>query len=189
MPVRARGRPHEAGSVRSAIVAAADELFYEHGVTPVTLDSIARRAGVTRRTVYYHFAGKDELVVEHVRLRDRAIRESARASTVLDAFIALERLFCTRNYKGCAITNVVLSAGRVPPVVGRMTARHKAEMERWFIEECRRLKASRPERTGRQLMLLYEGAAVSARVRRDEEIPRVAHDAAQTLLRAAGVQM
>lgn len=176
------GRPRQSGAARAAILAAADRLFYERGIDAVSLDEIAKSAGVTRRTVYYHFAGKDQLVMEHVRLRDAAIKDAAKSASVLEAFDALERLFCQRDYRGCAITNVVFTGGHAPPVVGRMALRHKREMERWFIDEARRLGARQPETVGRQLAMLYEGAAASARLKRDRAIPSMARDAAEKLL-------
>ncbi len=170
-------------------MAAADALFYARGIESVSVQEIARQAGVTRRTLYYHFGGKDQLVIEHVRLRDRAIQAAAKASSILDAFTALERLFCERDYKGCAITNVVFSGGAAPPVIGRMTVRHKVEMEQWFIREVKRLRARDPEILGRQLMLIYEGAATTARIRRDRNTPRLAKDAARKLLRLHGADV
>jgi TetR/AcrR family transcriptional repressor of mexJK operon len=46
---------------RSAIVAAATELFTHSGYGDVSMDAIAAHAGVSKRTVYSHFPGKDVL--------------------------------------------------------------------------------------------------------------------------------
>lgn len=46
---------------RQAIVQAATELFLEAGYGAVSMDSIASRAGVSKRTVYSYFSGKDAL--------------------------------------------------------------------------------------------------------------------------------
>lgn len=48
---------------RSALIAAARELFLEHGVDHVTIDDIADRCDVTRRTVYRYFATRDEVAL------------------------------------------------------------------------------------------------------------------------------
>ncbi|RLU94601.1 TetR family transcriptional regulator [Streptomyces griseocarneus] len=77
---------------RERIIAAAREVFVEHGVE-ASLDLIARRAGVGNATLYRHFADRAELI-RHVtlfvlgRLADRA--EAARAEEP-DAFHALRR--------------------------------------------------------------------------------------------------
>jgi TetR/AcrR family transcriptional repressor of mexJK operon len=46
---------------RAAIVAAAAELFLHSGYGAVSMDAIAAKAAVSKRTVYCHFTGKDSL--------------------------------------------------------------------------------------------------------------------------------
>ena len=46
---------------RQAIIAAAAGLFMAHGYGAVSMDSIAREAGVSKATLYAHFASKDAL--------------------------------------------------------------------------------------------------------------------------------
>jgi TetR/AcrR family transcriptional repressor of mexJK operon len=46
---------------QAAIVAAATELFTRSGYGAVSMDAIAAKAGVSKRTVYSHFPGKDVL--------------------------------------------------------------------------------------------------------------------------------
>ena len=46
---------------RDAIVAAATELFLEHGFGDVSMDTIAAKAAVSKRTVYSHFENKEQL--------------------------------------------------------------------------------------------------------------------------------
>ncbi len=46
---------------RDAIVAAATELFLEHGFGDVSMDTIAAKAEVSKRTVYSHFENKAQL--------------------------------------------------------------------------------------------------------------------------------
>ena len=43
------------------ILDAAEELFHSFGVENTSMDHLARRAGVSKRTVYNHFATKDQL--------------------------------------------------------------------------------------------------------------------------------
>lgn len=46
---------------RLAILNAAEALFYKSGVEHTSMDQIAAQAGASKRTVYNHFATKDEL--------------------------------------------------------------------------------------------------------------------------------
>ena len=48
------------------ILSAAIELFGQYGFKTITMDDIARRAGISKKTLYQHFANKDEVVKETV---------------------------------------------------------------------------------------------------------------------------
>lgn len=50
-------------AVRDEVVRAAWELFVEHGFEATTVDQIAEAAGMSRRTFFRYFAGKDELIL------------------------------------------------------------------------------------------------------------------------------
>jgi AcrR family transcriptional regulator len=52
----------EPDRLTTAILDAAAIEFERHGFRRVTLDDVARRAGVSRMTIYRRFAGRDELV-------------------------------------------------------------------------------------------------------------------------------
>ncbi|MCL1037989.1 TetR/AcrR family transcriptional regulator [Shewanella submarina] len=49
---------------RQAILEAAREAFHEDGVHQTSMDKLAARAKVSKRTVYNHFASKEALVME-----------------------------------------------------------------------------------------------------------------------------
>lgn len=44
-------------------------LFRQYGIRSITLDEIALQLGISKKTIYEHFTGKDELVTEIVRQR------------------------------------------------------------------------------------------------------------------------
>lgn len=48
------------------ILGAAAELFSQYGFKSITMDDIARRAGISKKTLYQHFANKEEVVNESV---------------------------------------------------------------------------------------------------------------------------
>ncbi len=186
--MRVAGRPLERGAARAAIVAAADRLFYERGVATTSLEAVAESAGVTRRTLYYHFASKDVLVGEYLRARDmrsRALVTSA--GTVLGVFDRLEGLIRRSDFKGCALTNAALGEAETVVFAGAITMRHKRALRTWFIAACVSLDARSPTDLGEALMLIFDGCLVASRTRRDRAYIEAARRAVRTLLAAHGV--
>ena len=59
-----RSRSEEKGRL---ILGAARELFLEHGFSDVSMDAVTARAGVSKATVYGHFATKEELFAAVIR--------------------------------------------------------------------------------------------------------------------------
>ncbi|HXS37765.1 MAG TPA: TetR/AcrR family transcriptional regulator [Flavipsychrobacter sp.] len=48
------------------ILSASVELFRQYGFKTITMDDIARRGGISKKTLYQHFANKSEIVNESV---------------------------------------------------------------------------------------------------------------------------
>ena len=48
------------------ILSASVEMFSQYGFKTITMDDIARRAGISKKTLYQHFANKQEVVQESV---------------------------------------------------------------------------------------------------------------------------
>lgn len=66
-----RRTKEEAEKTRSAILTAAEHLFLNRGVAHTSLDQIARKAGVTRGAIYWHFQNKAHLfheILNQIRL-------------------------------------------------------------------------------------------------------------------------
>jgi TetR/AcrR family transcriptional repressor of mexJK operon len=66
------GRPRKAAS-RDAILSAAHDLFLRHGYERTSMDRVAEAARVSKPLVYRHFADKNELFLEALRLRSESL--------------------------------------------------------------------------------------------------------------------
>jgi AcrR family transcriptional regulator len=85
---------------REAIARAAAELFSAHGFDAVSVQQVARQAGVSRQTVFNYFPTKEDMLFD----RDAevagallaAVRERGRDTSVVDAYRAHTRAFWTR---------------------------------------------------------------------------------------------
>ena len=53
--------PRDSAETRKRILNAANRLFYAQGIRAVSVDAVAEKAGVTKKTLYYHFKSKDTL--------------------------------------------------------------------------------------------------------------------------------
>lgn len=49
--------------IKNKILKGAEDLFLRYGVRSISMDDIARHLGVSKKTLYQHFADKDELVL------------------------------------------------------------------------------------------------------------------------------
>jgi AcrR family transcriptional regulator len=72
------GRPRatpsaSTGTARDEILDAAAALFAEHGYAGTSTRAIAERVGIRQASLYYHFAGKDEILLE---LLETSVRPS-----------------------------------------------------------------------------------------------------------------
>ena len=73
---RSEGR----GGGRSRIIAAASELFGAKGFSDVSMQDVARAAGVTKAALYYHFADKSDLYTTVALARIESIHEAMEAA-------------------------------------------------------------------------------------------------------------
>ena len=80
--------------VLDKILSASAELFRQYGFKTITMDDIARSAGISKKTLYQHFANKEEVVREAVcwycgGLAANARQIVAAAPNAVDAMAAL----------------------------------------------------------------------------------------------------
>ncbi|WP_182085577.1 TetR family transcriptional regulator [Aureimonas sp. ME7] len=93
----------EAQETRSAILDAAEHVFFERGVSQSALSHIASQAGITRGAIYWHFAGKSDLFLamhERAFLPERAFIESQGLETSAEPLGELHRcaLECIQRF-------------------------------------------------------------------------------------------
>jgi len=176
------------------VLAAADRLFYEHGVRGVGVDAIADAAGVTKRTLYYHFPTKEALVAAYLDARDGATRlliedsvsrHSLPGARLLAVFDHLERWFATPDYGGCPFNNAV--AEHPGPEAETIARRHKEAVAGWLSDQAELGGARSPKKLGAQLLVLVDGALNGAMVFGTAEPARSARAVAAVLLADAGV--
>jgi AcrR family transcriptional regulator len=92
-------------ATRARILDAARATLFAHGYPDLTMDALARELGMSKKTLYVHFPGKDAIAGAIIDEIERSIRER------MDAILTDRRLTFTRKLAG------------VIDVVGSMLAR------------------------------------------------------------------
>ncbi|MFJ6851181.1 TetR/AcrR family transcriptional regulator [Streptomyces sp. NPDC091271] len=148
------------------IVAAAEELFYDRGITAVGVDLIAEHSGVTKRTLYNRFGSKDHLVAAYLAERDRRWRTLVRAAVdacdspvdaVTAPFDAL-RSWSGANARGCAFINALAELPDPSHPAHRIAADQKLWLLNLFGELATAAGCPEPAVLATQLLVLHEGA-------------------------------
>jgi AcrR family transcriptional regulator len=180
-------------SARERLLAAADELFYAEGVQSVGIDRIIEHAGVAKASLYNVFGSKDALIQAYlesrhigtiVRLKAAVERHRDPRKRLLAVFDALGEIFAEPAFRGCAIVTATAEAAH-GSFIDRAADAYRADMLALFTDLAKQAGATNPTRLARQLQLIYDGAAVAARMDRDPAIARLARAAGEALLEAS----
>jgi AcrR family transcriptional regulator len=180
-------------SARERLLAAADELFYDSGIHSIGIDRVIERAGVAKASLYDTFGSKDALIRSYLearaearrtRIEARLARHAAPRERVLAVFDAMADWFADPRFRGCAFTRA--NAEAVPKGGAKEVCDAARDwMRTLFATLAKEAGAARPELVARQLVILYDGATVSAQMDGDPGIARAARDAAALMLDAA----
>src|SRR5215469_15732336 len=161
-------------SARERLLAAANELFYAEGVHTVGIDRVIEKAGVAKASLYNTFGSKDELVRaylegRHTRMAGRITAYLERyddpRDKLLGIYEAQGELFAEPGYRGCAFVSA--SAESPGEAVSRASDDYRGWVRGLLTELAGQAGAPEPERLGRQLHMIYDGASQSARMDRD----------------------
>ena len=180
-------------SARDRLLAAADELFYEEGIHTVGIDRVIEKAGVAKASLYSTFGSKDELIRaylngRHERRSERLTRRLAAYGNPRDRLLGVFDVqgdqFAQPGFHGCAFVNA--TAESAPgSVAEQATLEYRGWMRNLFTDLARDAGAPDPAALATQLMLLYDGANIAARIDRNPAAAADARAVAATLLDAA----
>lgn len=180
----------ERRSARDRLLAAADELFYEEGFNTVGIDRVIEHAGVAKASLYDCFGSKEELIRAYLlarhearkaRITERLTRYKTPKDKILGVFDSMAEFASATNFRGCAFARA--SAEAKPGSIAKgVCDDSRAWMRELFTQLAREAGASNAERLGHQLVLIYDGAAVSAHVDSDRSAVAAARAMATLLL-------
>ena len=187
---RAGRRP----SARERLLAAADELFYAEGVHTVGIDRIIEHAGVAKASLYSSFGSKDKLVraylqgrheARRVRLLGRLEQFDNPRDKLLGVFDYLGELAESSNFRGCAFYNASAEGPNGAGSGAEVCEINRAWTRELFTTLAASAGAREPATLAAQLVLLYDGSTVGARMDRSAAPTATAKVVAAVLLDAA----
>ena len=137
--------PKSAEATRTRILNTAYRLFRRQGYTRVSLDEIARSAKVTKKTVYYHFESKDQLLATVLEAQHelalaafKTFGESLNGSAeqIIAEFFRQLLVWADKpRWAGSGFTHLVIELADLPGHPARAIARrHKAMVEAHLAE-------------------------------------------------------
>ena len=187
-------RTLDRASARDRLLAAATELFYREGVRSVGIDRVIEHAGVAKGSLYNAFGSKEELIRaylegRHTRTRERMARELAtRFRTPRERLVGVFEVqgmtFTEPDFCGCAFVGA--SAQSEPGgAVEQVSEDYRTWVRSLFLDLAYAAEAPDPETLARQLVLLYDGAGISAWMDHDPDAAKASAAAAATLVDAA----
>ncbi|WLT33205.1 TetR/AcrR family transcriptional regulator [Geothrix sp. PMB-07] len=188
--------PRTAQPTRDRIIEAASKLFYSEGIGGVSVDAVAERAGVTKRTLYYHFLSKDDLIAAYLEGRDQPNlalmarwfkeAEGGPATKAQAIFIHLAKAARHPKWKGCGFLRTIAELAAMPghPAV-KIGARHKRSFETWLAREFADQGEDTAAELARHIVILLDGAFSAALTHRDAAYLEAAGRAANQLVASA----
>ncbi len=194
--VAAKGpAPRErSAAARARLLAAASELFYAEGVQSVGIDRVIEHAGVAKATLYSAFGSKEGLVRAYLRARHAATMQrmsdelEARYATARERLVGVFEVqglsFTDPGFRGCAFVGAKAEAapgGAVDEVAGE----YRAWLHGLFAGLAHEAGATDPRSLAQQLVLVYDGAGISAWMDRDRGAGAAARTVAAALVSAA----
>jgi AcrR family transcriptional regulator len=170
--------PRNPTATRDRLIKAANELFYGGGIRSVSMDAVAAKAGVTKRTLYYHFKSKDDLVAAYLTAQDQpTLAQFARWFDEIDGALPdkIAGLFgrvatATQHpkWKGCGFLRTAAELANTPghPAL-KAGAAHKKRFEAWLAAEIAAAGPDDAEQLARQIVVLLDGAVSIMLIHRD----------------------
>jgi len=163
-----------ASKLRDKLVDTALKLFYDQGFHVVSVDMILAKAGISKPTLYKYFRSKNELILASLRRRDEQSRNwlmremERRGSTpreqLLALFDTLGEFFLTKEFRGCMFINATVEFPQLDDPIHQAATEHKRIFGRHIGDLVDRLNVLKPEELTEQLLILMEGAVITAHV-------------------------
>ena len=182
---------------RDELVQKALQTFYRNGFNATGMDMLVAESGISKTSMYKHFRTKEDLIIAVLRLRDENFRNwlyrrmeelgSTPREQLIAMFDALEEWFSEPGYRGCMFVKASSEFQDATHPIHKQSADHKRMLADHMTRLARQADLSEPELLARQLLLLKEGAIVTAHLGYTENAAQDAKAAARRLIDASAL--
>lgn len=188
--------PKSAEPTRDRILKAAYDQFRRLGFTRVGVDEIAAAANITKRTLYYHFRSKDELLAAVLESQHQmavaAFRTFGDSLTgtpeeIVEAMFDQIMTWSSKpRWAGSGFTRLAMELADMPGHPARRIAkRHKTILEDCLAELLEKANVPSPRERAREVWLLSEGAISLILIHGDPRYAKAAGEAAKRIVAPA----
>jgi AcrR family transcriptional regulator len=185
---------HSSSASHQRLIDAASQLFARDGINATGIAAVAEQAGLSKMTLYAHFASKDELIVAYLDQRNERWNQAVAASLAqsVDAGAKLLTLFDLHQQwllmgglRGCAYVNCAAEFPDREHPVRLAVNRHKCSVKAHLSALAEEAGLVDPQVTVTRLFLLLEGAFLTGALENDSAVFDVAKRWAKELIDAA----
>jgi len=180
---------------RDELVRKALQVFYRDGFHATGMDKLVVETGVSKTSMYKHFRTKEDLILAALRLRDESFRNwllrrieevaDTPAEQLIASFDALREWFEEDGFRGCMFIKAGAEYQDADHPIHVQAAEHKRLLLEHFTRLAREAGVGDPAKLASQIVLLQEGAIVSAVLLENISPAEDAKEAAQQLLEIA----
>jgi AcrR family transcriptional regulator len=160
-------------AARERILSVACELFYREGIRAVGIDRIIAEAEVAKASLYANFKSKDDLIVAYLNslCETWQAEVNARLADADDPADAIRRLFKMvaedfkdSAFRGCPFSNAATEFPDATHPSRQVTTEYRAWLRNRLQELATAAHLKNPRAVATALMMLYDGACVSAKL-------------------------
>ncbi|MBO6505162.1 MAG: TetR family transcriptional regulator [Kordiimonadaceae bacterium] len=183
-------------SKRDELVQKALDAFYRNGFHATGMDMLVAETGISKTSMYKHFRTKDDLILAVLRLRDERFRNwlyrrmedlaDTPKGQLIAMFDALGEWFEEQGFKGCMFIKASSEYQEPTNPIHMQSADHKRLLEQHFTALAADAGYKNAAALARQLLLLKEGAIVTAHLGHTDDAAKDGKEAAIALLAAHG---
>ncbi len=184
-------------SRRDHLVDTATELFARNGFQATGIDAVLAESGVAKKTLYNHFRSKDELIIASLQKRGADFLNEAREgiarlseqqtgdprmARVLALFDFIDESACNDTFAGCMFINASAEYPRRDDPVHVACTSHKKLLTQFIEELLGELRLDNSHEVARQILLMLDGAVVTAHTACDRSGIQLAKETVRRLL-------